>query len=91
MQPREVLQQLNQWADNVRNVSLQKLRGDFEKLYMLELESILDYFVKILAIYNKMKRYREKIEETHVVENILCLLQKKFHYVVVTIKTNHKI
>jgi hypothetical protein len=33
-----------------------------------------------------MKRYREKIEETHVVENILCLLQKKFHYVVVTIK-----
>jgi hypothetical protein len=33
-----------------------------------------------------MKRYEENMEETRVVENILRLLQKKFHYVVVAIE-----
>jgi hypothetical protein len=35
---------------------------------MLESESILDYFVRIMAIYNKIKRYGEKIEETRGVK-----------------------
>jgi hypothetical protein len=51
---------------------------------MLESESISDYFVKVLAIYNHMKRNGEK--ETRVVEKILCSLEKKFHYVMVVIK-----
>jgi hypothetical protein len=51
---------------------------------MLESESISDYFAKVLAIYNHMKRYGEK--ETRVAEKILCSLQKKFHYVMVVIK-----
>jgi len=33
-----------------------------------------------------MKRYRKKIKKTHVVDKILCSLQKKFHYVAVVIK-----
>jgi len=32
----KVLQESNQRANNVRKVHLQKLRGDFEKLHMLE-------------------------------------------------------
>ena len=36
----KVLQESNQEADNVRNVLLQKLRGDFEKLHMLESKNI---------------------------------------------------
>jgi hypothetical protein len=75
------LQQSDQGADNVKKVRLQKLRGDFEKLHMLESESISDYFTRVLAIYNQIKRYGEKIEETCVVEMIICLLQKKFYYV----------
>lgn len=43
-------------------------------------------FCKSIDIYNQIKRYREKIEETHVVEKILHLLQKKFHYMVVAIE-----
>jgi hypothetical protein len=44
---------------------------------MLESESISDYFARILTIYNQMKRYEEKMEETCVVEKILRSLQKK--------------
>jgi hypothetical protein len=33
-----------------------------------------------------MKTYEEMMEETLVVEKILCSLQKKFYYVVVAIK-----
>ena len=47
---------------------------------MLKLKSILDYSIKVLAIYNQMKRYEEKMKKTRVVEKILHSLQKKFHY-----------
>jgi hypothetical protein len=71
------LQVSNQEASNVRNVRLQKLHGDFEKLYILESKNISDYFTRVLVIYNYMKRYWEKMEETRVVEKILRSLQKK--------------
>ena len=82
----KVLQESNQWADNVRKVRPQKLRGDFEKLHMLESGNISKYFARILAIYNQIKRYEEKIEETCVVEKFLRLLQKKLYYIVVVIE-----
>jgi hypothetical protein len=82
----EVLLESNQGADNVRKVHLQNLHCDFEKLNMLESENISEYFARVLVIYNQMKRYGEKMEETRVVEKILRSLQKKFHYMVVTIE-----
>jgi hypothetical protein len=33
-----------------------------------------------------MKRYGEKMEETRMVEVIICSLQKKFHYMVIAIE-----
>jgi hypothetical protein len=45
----------------VRNVHLQKLCGDFEKLNILESENISEYFARVLAIYNQIKRYREEM------------------------------
>jgi hypothetical protein len=36
------LKESNQRAENVRKVHLQMLRGDFEKLRILELENILE-------------------------------------------------
>jgi hypothetical protein len=82
----EILQESNQRANNVRKIRLQKLHGDFEKLHILESENIPEYFARVLVIYNQMKRYREKIEKTRMVENILCSLQKKFNYMVVVIE-----
>jgi hypothetical protein len=46
------LQVSNQEASNVRKVCLQKLHGDFKKLYMLESKNISDYFTSVLVIYN---------------------------------------
>jgi hypothetical protein len=70
----------------MRKVRLQKLCGDLEKLHMLKQENISEYFTRVLAIYNQMKRYGKKMKKTCVVEKILCSLQKKFHYVVVAIE-----
>jgi hypothetical protein len=53
---------------------------------MHELKNISKYFARVLPIYNQMKRYEEKMEETRVVKNIIRSLQKKFYYVVVVIK-----
>jgi hypothetical protein len=58
---------------------------------MLESENISEYFTRILTIYNQIKRYEEKMEKTHVVEKIICWLQKKFHYVVVAIEESQNI
>jgi hypothetical protein len=53
---------------------------------MFESETISKYFARVLAIYNQIKRYREKMKETYVVEKISRLLQKKFYYMVVAIE-----
>jgi len=70
----------------VRKVCLEKLCGDFEKLHIFESENISEYFARVLVIYNQMRKYGEKIEETRVVEKILLSLQKKFHYIVIAIE-----
>jgi len=53
---------------------------------MLESKNISEYFARALVIYNQMRRYKEKMEETRVVEKILRSLQKKFHYMVIVIE-----
>jgi hypothetical protein len=58
---------------------------------MLKSDNISKYFARVLAIYNQIKRYEEKMEETRVVEKIIRLLQKKFHYMVVTIEKSQNI
>jgi hypothetical protein len=37
------------------------LCGDFEKLNILKSEKISEYFARVLAIYNQIKRYEEEI------------------------------
>jgi hypothetical protein len=58
---------------------------------MLESKNILKYFVRVLTIYNQIKRYGEKMRETCVVEKILRSLQQKFHYIVVAIEESQNI
>ena len=62
------------------------MRAKYETLKMNDSEFVEEYLNRVLAIVNQFKRYRETMEDVHVIEKIIHSLISKFDYVVTTIE-----
>ncbi|XP_044478307.1 uncharacterized protein LOC123205423 [Mangifera indica] len=75
----------------IKRSHLQALRREFETLEMRSEERVTEYFSRVMTVANKMRTYREDMQDVKVVEKILRVLDEKFNYVVCSIEESKDI
>jgi len=80
-----------QGSIKVKRAQLQTLRREFEVLAMKEGESVNDYIGRTLAIANRMTSHGERLEQTVIVEKVLCSMTPKLNYVVCSIEESNDV
>ncbi|XP_024634410.1 uncharacterized protein [Medicago truncatula] len=80
-----------QGSTKVKRAQLQILRRELEVLAMKDSESVNDYIGKTLAITNCMTSHGERLEQTIIVEKVMCSMTPKFNYVVCSIEESNDV
>ena len=73
-------------ADRVKQVRLQTLRGELEKIQMKESEAVSDYITRVQTVVNQLNRNGKTVTDARVVEKILRSLTDKFENIVCAIE-----
>lgn len=76
----EKLQTFKKEVKQVKKIHFQTLRGNFERLFMEESESIFDYFSQVLVVVKQLLRNGEDVDEVKVVEKIIWTLNSIFEF-----------
>ena len=74
----DTLEKVFKGADRVKQVRLQTLRGELERMQMKESENVSDYITRVQKVVNQLTRNGETVTDARVVEKILRSLTDKF-------------
>ncbi|GAU29778.1 hypothetical protein TSUD_161830 [Trifolium subterraneum] len=70
----------------MKQVRLQTLRGELERMHMKKSETVFDYITRVQTVVNQLTRNGETVTDARVVEKILRSLTYKFENIVCAIE-----
>ncbi|XP_066391662.1 uncharacterized protein [Miscanthus floridulus] len=82
----ETVQTMRVGADQVKEISVQKLLKEFENIEFKEGESMEDFGMRITNLVATLKSLDETVDDPHVIKNFLCVLSSYFNQVAVSIE-----
>jgi len=82
----EILEKTYKGDDRVKQVRLQALRGEFERLLMKENEGVTEFISRVETVANQLGKNGESLPANRVVEKILRLMTIDFDNIVCAIE-----
>lgn len=67
----EILEKVFKGTDRVKQVQLQRLRGELEAMKMKDSEGVSEYITRVQTVANQLKCNGENLSDTRIVKNIL--------------------